>query len=193
MPTLTVTEKSFWKDRIAARIDRALERIRAQHLGLFERVRREAHAQALASLGLADAYAELEAILAEEARLARRKKQAQRMLLATVRGVPPEEVPDTIQLHYGSGLPLPVEAADTLARRQALHQERLLADDPIGRGIVRLEAERDRLLDVIWLATSPSQVRTLWSRVGALLGDEPTQLEREALTIPAAEGNGEDA
>jgi predicted transcriptional regulator len=56
MPTLTVTEKAFWKDRIAARIDRARDRIRAQHPSLFERVRREAHEQALASLGLADAY-----------------------------------------------------------------------------------------------------------------------------------------
>ena len=37
---------------------------------------------------------------------------------------------------------------------------------------------------MIWLATSPVQVRQLWTRVGELIGDEPTQLEREALAIP---------
>jgi hypothetical protein len=37
----------------------------------------------------------------------------------------------------------------------------------------------------VWLATSPAQIRTLWSKVGALLGDESTQLEREALAIEA--------
>lgn len=36
---------------------------------------------------------------------------------------------------------------------------------------------------MIWLATSPTQVRQLWTKVAELLGEEPTQLEREALPI----------
>jgi hypothetical protein len=53
----------------------------------------------------------------------------------------------------------------------------------------RLEAEKDRLLDVVWLATSPGAIRQLWRTVGELLGDEPTPLEREALAIePTEEG-----
>ena len=43
---------------------------------------------------------------------------------------------------------------------------------------------------MIWLATSPSQVRELWTKVGELLGDEPTALEREALAIPPAGEEG---
>jgi hypothetical protein len=78
MAGLTVTERSHGRDRIAARIARAVERNKARHPALFDRVAREAHARALASLGLADAYAELDAIKTEEAALARRKKQAQR-------------------------------------------------------------------------------------------------------------------
>src|SRR5205823_999259 len=92
MPGLTVTEKSRWRDRIAARIDRAAERIKSRHPALFDRVAREAHSRALASLGLAGAYAELEAIRAEEATLARRKKLAQRLMVATLRGQPIDEV-----------------------------------------------------------------------------------------------------
>jgi hypothetical protein len=183
MPGLTVTEKSHWRDRIAARIDRAAERIKARHPALFDRLTRQAHAHALASLGLAEAHAELEAIKAEEAALARRKKQAQRSLIATLRSVPIDEVTDSFGLGYGSDLALPREVADAIARRQAAHHDQLLADDPIGREVARLQGEKDHLLDTVWLAISPAQIKQLWTRVGELLGDEPTTLEREALAI----------
>ena len=186
MPGLTVTEKSHWRDRIAARIAKAVERIKARHPALFDRIAREAHAQALTTLGLADAHAELEAIKAEEAVLARRKKQAQRAMIATLRSVPIDEVGDCFSVRYGSELGLPHEVAEAITRRQSAHQEQMLADDPIGREIAKLEGEKDSLLDTIWLATSPTQIRQLWTKVGELLGDEPTTLEREALAIEPA-------
>jgi hypothetical protein len=187
MPGLTVTEKQFWKERIAARIAKRIEAIQAAHPVLFDRVKRQAHASALESLGLADAYAELERIQAEEAALARRKKQTQRAMIASLRGLPIEEVSDCISIRYGGELPLPVEAVEALVKRQVAHREQLLAEDPIGREITRLEAERDRLLDVVWMACSSAQIKQLWSRVAALPGDEPTPLEREALAIAPSE------
>ena len=187
MPGLTVTEKTFWKERIAARIAKRIEAIQAAHPALFARIKRQAHTSALESLGLADAYAELEQIQAEEAALARRKKRAQRSMLASIRGLPIEEVPDTFSIRYGGELPLPNEAAEALTKRLAAHQEQFLGDDPVGRDIARLEAERDQLLDVVWLAASPAQIKQLWSKVAALLGDEPTHLEREALAIAPIE------
>jgi hypothetical protein len=186
MPGLTVTEKSHWRDRIAARIAKGVERVKARHPALFDRIAREAHAQALATLGLADSHAELEAIKAEGAVLDRRKKQAQRSMVATLRSLPIDEVADSFHVRYGSELGLPNEVAEAITRRQSAHQEQMLADDPIGREIAKLEAEKDNLLDTIWLATSPSQIKQLWTRVGELLGDEPTTLEREALAIEPA-------
>jgi hypothetical protein len=183
MPGLTVSEKTHWKERISARIARRIEALKAQHPALFDRVKREAHAQALQSLGLADPYAELEAIHAEEEGLAKRKKRAQQSMIATLRGVPLDEVSDNFVLRYGCELPLPQEAAESIGKLSAAHQEQLLADDPVGLQIARLEAERDRLLDVVWLASSSTQIRALWSKVAELLGDEPTVLEREALAI----------
>ena len=179
MPGLTVTEKSHWRDRIA----RAVERIKARQPALFDRIAREARARALTTLGLSDAHAELEAIKAEEAVLDRRKKQAQRSMVATLRSVPIDEVSDSFSVRYGSELGLPHEVAEAITRRQSAHQEQMLADDPIGREIARLESEKDSLLDTIWLATSPTQIRQLWTKIGELLGDEPTTLERDALAI----------
>ena len=188
MPGLSVTEKQHRLDRIAARIELAAEKIRAAHPALFDRVRREAHAEALSSLNLAGPYAELEAVRAAEAELCRRKKQAQRAMIAALRGIPIDEVPDSINARFGPELPLPYEAAEAIARRQAAHQGRLLADDPIGLEIARLEAEKDGLLDTVWLACSPAQIKQLWAKVMELLGDEPTALGREALAIAPAGG-----
>jgi hypothetical protein len=101
-------------------------------------------------------------------------------------GTPTEEVADSFSIRHGSELALPHEVAEAITRRQAAHQEQLLADDPIGREISGLESEKDALLDTIWLAVSPSQIKQLWTRVGELLGDEPTTLEREALAIEPA-------
>jgi hypothetical protein len=187
MAGLSVTEKTFWKERIAARIARRIEAIRAQHPALFDRVKRQAHAEALESLGLAGAHAELEHVRAEEAALARRKKDAQHAMLAAIRGVSPGEITDGYGVPYGTELPVPHEAAQALARRQAAHQERLLGADPVGREIARLEVERDTLLDTVWLACSTAQIKQLWSKVGELLNDEPTRLEREALAIAPGE------
>lgn len=181
MPGLTVSEKTHWKDRIAARIGQRMEAIRAEHPALFDRLKREAHAQAVRSLGIAAPYAELEAIQAEQAALERRKKRAQRTMLAVLKGVPEEEISDGYCVRYGSELALPVEVHEAIRKRQAAHEEKFQAEDEVGQEITRLEAERDGLLDTVWLAVSPAQMKQLWAKVAKLLGDEPTPLEHEAL------------
>ncbi len=41
----------------------------------------------------------------------------------------------------------------------------------------------------VWIVSSPAQIKQLWSKVAALLEDESTHLEREALAIgPVGEG-----
>jgi hypothetical protein len=76
-----------------------------------------------------------------------------------------------------------MDAATALDRRQEVHENELLVDDSVGAEIAHLEAERERLLDTVWLATSSVQIKQLWQKVSEVLGDEPTQLEREALAI----------
>jgi hypothetical protein len=185
MPGLTVTEKSHGR----ARIDRDTERIKGRHPTLFDRVAREAReapARALASLCLAEFHAELESIRADEVAPARRKKLTQKSIIATLRSTPIDEINDTFGVRTFGELALPHEAAEAITRRQAVHRDELLADDPIGREITRLEAEKDQLLDTVWLAVSPTQIKQLWSKIGELLGDEPTALDREALAIEPA-------
>ena len=185
MPGLTVTEKTHWRDRIAARIDRRIEAIIAEDPGLMDRVQAEARRRALRSLGLDELQAELDAVVEERKALDRREKRAQKAMIARLQGIPAEEVSDSAIYSYH--FQQTVGAAGR--KRQAVHEEQLLGEQDRGRRILGLRAEKDRLLDTVWLATSPAQIRTLWSKVSELLGEQPTALEREALAIePIKEG-----
>ncbi len=75
MAGLTASEKSHWRDRLNARIDKMIEFGKTNHAARFHRLALEAHAQALVSLGLNHPRAELEDIRVEEAALAGRKKK----------------------------------------------------------------------------------------------------------------------
>ncbi len=70
-----------------------------------------------------------------------------------------------------------------IEKRQAVHEDELLADTELGREILSLRLERDNLLDTVWLATSPKQIKELWKQVDEMLGGSQTKLQGEALAI----------
>ena len=185
MAGLTVTEKEHWKERIARRIDRRIATIEAEEPNLMDRVNREARDRALESLGLAPLQAELDEAKPQQQAARERETQLERQMLAHVRGVDADTIKDR---YYGQSYEREVENA--VSSRQEVHEEELLAESPRGQSILRLREEKENLLDVVWLATSGSELRTLWSKVTALLGDPQTQLERDALAIPPAPSEG---
>ena len=184
MANLTVAEKNHWRDRIQARIDRRVDAITAGEPGLVERIKQEARGRALVTLGLAGYQEELDGIVVRRAELDDRDRQVRKEMLARVRGVSADDLDCYSRVHDHP------EIRAAIDKRKALHEEELLAGHELGRQVLRLRAERENLLDVIWLATSPGQVRQLWTKVAELLGEEPTHLEREALSIPPAGEEG---
>jgi hypothetical protein len=151
MPGLTVSEKNHWRDRISARIDRRIEAILAEDPGLMDRIQGEARRRALSSLGLDELQAELDAIGEERKALDRREKRAQKAMIARIQGIPAEEVSDnaTYSYHFQQTV------SDAAKRRQVVHEDQLLGEQERGRRILGLRAEKDSLLDTVWLATSP--------------------------------------
>ena len=181
--SLTVSEKNHWKERISRRIDRRIEALLAAEPNLMDRIHREARQRSLQSLGLADWQSELDNIEHQKDMLEKRSQQVLKSMLAHVRGVPVDDLEDTC---YGYHREEEVKSA--VAKRQKVHEDELLAECDTGKEVLRLRQEQENLLDIVWLATSPSQLKTLWSKVNALLGTTPTQLERDALEIPPADG-----
>jgi hypothetical protein len=184
MPGLSVSEKNHWKERLSKRIDKRIEAISAEDPNLLERVKRDAHDRAMQSLNLADLQAEIDRLEREEEELEKRERVLNRTMLARVRGVPIETI-DELSVYQSGKHNHEVQAAIT--RRQAVHEDELLTESETGRRILNLRAEKDGLLDSVWLASSPKQIKDLWSKVAELLGDEPTQLQRDAMAIAPVE------
>lgn len=178
MPSLTVTEKEHWKERISQRIKKRIDLIVAQDPQLFERIKREARQRALVSLGLADMHAEMEEIERQTQQLSERETAIQRQMLAKVRGVPVDALHDGYR--YGHRDP---EVEQTIERRSTVHEDELLAESEIGRQVVKLRDDEASVLDAVWLATSPKELKTLWEKVSQCLGEEHSRLISDALAI----------
>ncbi len=179
MSGLTVTEKEHWKGRIARRIDKRIEAITAGDPNFFERIERDARQRALESLSLAESQAELDEIQRQKETLEKREKRLHKTMLAKIRGVEPDDLDDYYSYRHDS------EVDNAIKRRKAVHEDELLAESELGQQVLKLRQEKDELQDVVWLATSPRQVKALWEKVAELLGDEQTQLQRDALAIEA--------
>jgi hypothetical protein len=180
--SLTVAEKNHWKERISKRIDKKIEVLLAAEPNLMDRIHREARQRALQSLGLADWQNELDDIERQKESLEKRSQRVLTAMLAHVQGVPVEDLEDTCYVYHRDE-----EVKSAVAKRQKVHEDELLAECETGKEVLRFRQEQEDLLDTVWLASSTSQLKTLWSKVNALLGTTPTQLERDALEIPAAD------
>ena len=179
MATLTVTEKEHWKERITQRIKKRIDRIIAQEPQLFDRIKREARERALVSLGLADLQRERDEIERQQEALKGREERVERQMLARVRGVSI----DTIDEAECYGYSYNREVEETIVRRSHIHEDELLAENEFGRQIVKLRDDEASVLDAVWLATSPRQLKTLWEKVSQFLGEEHSRLIADALTI----------
>ena len=181
MSGLTVTEKQHWKERINRRIDKKIETISTEEPNLFDRIRREARQRALQSLGLAEMQAELDGIKQQQSVLEKRENQINKAMLAHIRGVPADDLDDYCAYRHDR------EVENAVERRQAVHEEELLAEGELGLRILQLRKEKENLLDTVWLATSPKEIKELWAKVTEILGDEQTQLQQDALAIEPME------
>lgn len=176
MPTLTVTEKEHWKERITQRIKKKIAIIVAGEPQLFERLQREARQRAYSSLGLAELQRNKEDIERQKEALEERERAVERALLAAVRRVPVDTIDDYV-CRYSH------DVENAVSARADVHEEELLAESDFGRQVLGLRQEEANILDAVWLATSPKELKTLWEKVSGFLGEEHSQLIADALAI----------
>lgn len=181
--SLTVTEREHWKNRIAKRIDKAMEVVYSKEdPGLLTRTKAAAQAEAEESLGIAALKSKREQLAQQIKQLEKETRLVVRHMVATVRGCLVEEV---FIADGWRGTPYEVtQAIDQLA---AIREEELLAENRLGKQILLLRQEKEELLDTVWLATSGRQIKELWSKVIDRLGQQPTSLQAEAMKLPPEE------
>ena len=180
--TLTVKEKEHWKERISRKINQAIDALCAEHDPSFrERIRTTSRQRAIESLGIAESQSRLTEIKSTKEALDSEEKTLIRTMATLV-----------VKTEHQSDSPYwQQNAVDSAIRdRQQVHEKELLAADPLGRKILELQLEQEDLLDTVWLATSPVQIKQLWSRVAEILHQRPTALQQHALSLEPVTDDG---
>ncbi len=173
--SITVKEKEHWKERISRKINQAIDRLCAEtDPGFRERIRIAARQRAVESLGIVESQARVAEIRTTKESLDAEEKVLIRAMATRV--VKAEHCSDNTYLQQNA-----VENA--IRDRQGVHEKELLAADPLGRKILELQVEQEDLLDTVWLAASPVQVKQLWTRVAEILHEQPTALQKHALSL----------
>ncbi len=182
---ITVKEKEHWKNRIAEKIERRIEKLVATSQPTYlAKVDCKAREEALGILKLSDTMARKNEVVKQIAQLKKEESRLRREAAAIVTGKSLDELSELSQWQWDRDTKEAIEKAHRIAERD------ILSRDELGRTILSLRDEQQELLDTIWLATSPTQIRELWKSVATLLDEEPTALQEVALkTEPIADDN----
>ncbi len=176
MSRLTVTEKEHWKERIECRFNKAIDDLTSQQPTLLRTIEQEAEAKAHEQLGTDELQASLAKIEAKRQSLDAEEVLAKANICELVLGK---------ELRRNNEYSLHREFESVLKKHRERLETTLLAESDIGQRILAIRAEKESLLDTIWLATSNTQVRDLWSRVSEVLGDQATPLQQQVLADSA--------
>ena len=177
---LTIAERNHWKDRVEKRIDKAIKSVYSmQDPNLLKRVREKARRQAVKSLGLDELIEVRERIASEIERLEKSRKDITKQIIAKFRNCKISEV----ELPYYAANRISDDVTSAIEAATSPREEKLLSQDPLGRKVLELQRKKEELLDTVWLATSSSQIKAIWSEVGELLNQQQTQLQADALQI----------
>ena len=183
---ITVKEKEHWKNRIAEKIKRRIEKLVAtQQPSYLGEVECKAREGAFGILNLTDIVAQQDKIREDIAKLKKQEDQLQLAAASCVTGKTIDELPRTSEWQLKHMVDQAMEKAQRIAERD------IMSRDELGRTILTLRDEQEELLDTIWLATSPTQIRELWKSVATLLGEKPTALQEVALKTEPVTGDSQ--
>ena len=168
---ITVGEKNYWKERIERRVDRAIDELLVANDPTFKtRIAIEARKRAIQALEIEEPFnrtREIDKQIQEllDARSSSYRKMA--VLLDYLARLP---------TYFGSTEHFIAKAIDD---RQSLYEIELMNESVLGNQIQQLIQKKEELIDASMLATSTSQIATLWSRITSLFGDSETEVEAD--------------
>lgn len=176
---LTVKEKQHWKEQIEKRIEKAIAKAYREEGKDWRMVLQEkANKEAQIRLGLASFMKEHDSL---KEKIYDLESKLSELIAVTEK---PFRHADENRNRWTRGYDLIKEAINEEAT--AVEKE-LLEKNVAGQKILRLMREKEELLDTIWLATSPVQIRSLWKDFTKLVAAEPTELQKQAMTYTPAD------
>lgn len=166
---LSVKEKEHWRNRIEARIEKKIEMLAfSASPNYFKNVELKARETTAKKLGVDKIDHRISELKKEMSRLSEQKTSIITGLSKTKLQVLPEWKRE-------------LQADSAFEKLVESNRNSILALDKTGQKILELETEKEGLLDTVWLATSPSQIRDLWASVSNLLQEDETELQVSAM------------
>ena len=176
---LTVKEKEHWKEQIEKRIDKAIaQAYRNEGKDWRRSLQEKVNKEVLKRLGLTN-Y--MKRFLDLESRIEKLRSEQSKLVKLTEESFK-DKSNENLRWKQGHQL---IEKVIQL-EAEIVEKERL-GDSVPGQKILRLMREKEELLDTIWLATSPVQIRSLWKDFTKLVAVEPTKLQKQAIAYAPAE------
>ncbi len=181
---LTVREKEHWKARIDVRIKNRINELIANNEPDFQkRIRDSARAQAIEELGVSAEFTRLIAIKSEQNEAESARHSLVKKLEREHNDLY-EKMSIAIAGETTGGPMIHVYAVDRkIEEREAVILRQLMKSDPLGQQVLSLENEQENLLDTVWLATSPIQIKEFWAHTTEMLGQTPTKFQANAMAI----------
>jgi hypothetical protein len=176
---LTVAEKEHWKDRIEKRIAKKIDQLYDSDPQLASQLSELPRERAIDSLGLRAKWDELHDLEEQEKEIQKQKEAACEEMHFIITGSRERHG------YYRHRVDDAVENA--IKKRMDTERDKILAESEVGRTILSLQSESENILDTVWLATSPKQVKELWDQVAAFLGETLSPLQQGAQSIEPME------
>lgn len=173
MSRITVSEKEHWKQRIESRITKAIDALEASDSSFAASLEHQAETQTHESLGTYGMQLKLRSVREQIETLEAEASQLKKLM---------HETPLQPGDFQGKGEWAIENAYKRLfEKRKRIIEDAILSDTETGRAILKLRAEKEALLDTVWLATSSKQIQELWSKVSQVVGDRATELQEKLL------------
>jgi len=128
-------------------------------------------------MGIAAQHDELERLDAQKVEIEKRERRLLAEQSAIINGTSVE-----VELEEGGHYSYYHDEVlrNAMNLRTTMHESEILAESELGRRVLSLRAEKENLLDTVWLATSSTQIKQLWEQVweqvNAMLGVTPRRL-----------------
>lgn len=176
---LTVAEKEHWRERIASRLQKKIDRLYDSDPQLTSQMAELPKRRALKSLGLASFLDEIKKRKSDIEDLEREIESLQKDAVEQLTG----DRPDHIYCGYGRTDLLPTDCDSSISKRVEVERVKMLESSEVGRQVLAIQEEQENLLDTVWLATSPKQIKELWDKLSSVVDEPLTPLQKQAQSI----------
>jgi hypothetical protein len=168
------SEQEYWKNRFRQMIDAKVEQILDEYDPFMNILTAKAGVKAENELGCTKALKDITILKEQLAVLEKRIAESEKALYEALTGRDGDA-------GYATSRWTAVQ--NVVRQRRDVILARLMAKHPVGKQVLKLQNEKDHVMDAIMMATGGIEIRKLFVKVSETLGVDMTDLQKESLNL----------